>query len=114
MKTIIKKSSVFLLFIAVMAILTMSFTKKANDKRYGGTASVTVQAIDPNGNHILLNEMHFDNVKPGDKRVIEVNTNCSHDSKTDAQADLQYNIKSETKSYEKQVSSISYNINSCD
>lgn len=112
MKTILSKSFILAILITSTAAL-MSFSKRA-DVLYGGTASVTVQAVNPDGNYILLNEMKFDNVKPGDKRVIEVNTNCSHDSKADAQADLQYNIKSQTKSYEKQVSSINYIISTCD
>jgi hypothetical protein len=58
--------------------------------------------------------MNFDKVKPGDKRVIEVAVNCSESSYSDAQKALQYEVSTKTKAYEKSVSSIRYDISSCD
>ena len=83
----------------------MSFTKKANDKLYGGTASATVEVFE---------KLPWDTKKVGDRRVVEVSTGCHNSSYVDAQNYLHGLVHSNLSSNEKLVSSISYNINSCD
>lgn len=111
----LKFSNLMAIVLLTFAVLSsFSFSKFDDDKKYGGIASVTLQVIDPKGDPTLLNAMHFDKVKPGDRRVLEVSVNCSESSYSDAQKALQYEISVKTKAYEKSVSSIRYDISSCD
>lgn len=116
MKTNLKTSFLVLAFVIFSAILfSFSKTEKNAGKRFGGTASVIVE-VDfskvPNGSRVFI--LQQQGIKEGDRRVIEVSVDCYKDSYSDVERALQDEISYDKQDYEKSVSSISYDISSCE
>ncbi|WP_343532725.1 hypothetical protein [Pedobacter sp.] len=111
-----KKQVVSLMVIVTIAIGLMSFVANHADKKYGGTASVTVE-VDFAG---TLGATHQDiayyrtqGIKDGQRRTVEVSVLCDYTTEADAQRALQTEISYKKKVYEKATSSIKYDVSSC-
>lgn len=101
----LKRGIVTSLAIVIAAgLLSFSTMGKSDDRRYGGTASCTVE----------VQEGGYSCGAKGERRVVEVSMTCYANSYADAQANLKGKIDGAMSWCEKQVSSISYNIHSCD
>lgn len=106
-----------MIFVAVTAIGVMlsfeSFTTKTKKytKYYGGSASITVEAKESS---ICPYNMILDKVEVGDQRVITVSVNCDYTTESAAKSALKAEINNDKKCYEKEISSIIFDIDVCD
>ena len=106
---IILSTVAFVLSISAFTVLNRDTTKK-----YGGSASVTVEAKSQTPNSDCAIKMFLDKASAGNKRVIDVTVECRYDNSLDAKEALAQEIKYDKKCYEQHASSITYDINGCE
>lgn len=100
--------------IAVIFAVMLCFAFTIKDKYYGGTASATAQVSFAGLTKADAYVLKQDGIKEGDRRVLSASTSCTSKDVTGAKEDLKIGIETQLKNYEKLVSSISYEINSCE
>lgn len=108
------KKSFFVALTGIAIMLSFeSFTTKTKmyDKHYGGSATITVEAKQSS---ICPYAMLIDKVEEGEQRIITVTVDCHYDTESAAKSALKDEIKYDKKCYEKEVSSIIFDIDVCD
>jgi hypothetical protein len=110
-----RKSILFVLGIMVCATIFMSFKYKNKiSQRYGGSATVAVEAKRQIPDSPCAYTMFLDQVIVEDQRIIDVDVDCIYETESKAKSALAQEISNDIKCYERKMSSIIYDIDSCE